>query len=76
MLPHLREKIISSPLEDDPVQEFSRCAVKCIPWPSVALVISGIPKSIGAQVKARGCHTDRTNTARIWRGIKLVNTDS
>jgi tetratricopeptide (TPR) repeat protein len=25
-----------------------------------------------AQLKARGCRVDRTNTARIWRGIRLV----
>ncbi|MBV9231665.1 MAG: tetratricopeptide repeat protein, partial [Chloroflexi bacterium] len=27
-----------------------------------------------AQLKARGCHADRTKTARIWRGIALVKT--
>lgn len=28
-------------------------------------------RAFAAQIKAHGCHTDRTNTARIWRGITL-----
>jgi tetratricopeptide (TPR) repeat protein len=30
-------------------------------------------RAFAAQVKARGCRADRTSTARIWRGIRLVN---
>jgi tetratricopeptide (TPR) repeat protein/transcriptional regulator with XRE-family HTH domain len=29
-------------------------------------------RAFATQVKARGCRTDRTNTARIWRGITLM----
>ncbi|HEY1348998.1 MAG TPA: tetratricopeptide repeat protein [Ktedonobacteraceae bacterium] len=29
-------------------------------------------RAFAAQLKARGCRVDRTNTARIWRGIRLV----
>lgn len=31
-------------------------------------------RTFAAQVKARGCRVDRTSTARIWRGIRLVKT--
>jgi tetratricopeptide (TPR) repeat protein len=33
-------------------------------------------RTFAAQLKARGCHADRTNTARIWRGVTLVQTSS
>jgi tetratricopeptide (TPR) repeat protein len=29
-------------------------------------------RAFAAQLKALGCHTDRTNTARIWRGIRIT----
>ncbi len=29
-------------------------------------------RAFTAQIKARGCRVDRTNSARIWRGIRLV----
>jgi tetratricopeptide (TPR) repeat protein len=29
-------------------------------------------RAFATQVQARGCRTDRTNTARLWRGITLV----
>jgi tetratricopeptide (TPR) repeat protein/transcriptional regulator with XRE-family HTH domain len=32
-------------------------------------------RTFAAQLKARGCRTDRTNTARIWRGIALVKQE-
>ena len=33
-------------------------------------------RAFAAQVKTLGCRVDRTSTARIWRGIGLVNTRS
>ncbi len=32
--------------------------------------------AFAAQLKAYGCRADRTNTARIWRGVALVNRNS
>ena len=89
MLPHLREKIISSSLEDDPVQVFLQACCELHPlaqsrisdlWHAYehwnALQQNQVPlsrRAFAAQVKAHGCRVDRTSTARIWRGIKLVN---
>lgn len=35
-----------------------------------------LPRRVfAAQLKARGCRLDRTNSARIWRGVSLVKKD-
>lgn len=33
-------------------------------------------RAFAAQLKAHGCHTDRTSTARNWRGIALIDKSS
>jgi tetratricopeptide (TPR) repeat protein/transcriptional regulator with XRE-family HTH domain len=75
--------------ENDPLQEFliSCCELHTLAWCRIsdlwqtyaqwtALHQRYIPlsrRAFAAQVKALGCRADRTSTARIWRGITLVN---
>jgi len=73
---------------DDPVQEFlaSCCELHLLAWCLIrdlwqtyahwtAACQGRIPlprRAFAAQLKALGCRVDRTSTARIWRGIRLV----
>ena len=77
--------------EDDPMQEFLAACCDLHPraWCRSADLWQAYeqwsrehqeryPLSRGAfstQLKAHGCHSDRIKTARIWRGIALVNTN-
>lgn len=85
----LHETPQSSQCENDPLQEFldACCEFHAHAWCRSADLwqiykhwVEGhqerYPLSRGAfiaQLQAHGCHADRTNTARIWRGIALVN---
>jgi len=78
-----------SPSEHDPLQAFldSRCELHPLAqcriselWQAyeqwTATIRRRVPlarRAFAAQVKARGCRVDRTSTARIWRGIRLVD---
>jgi len=75
--------------ENDPLQEFlvACCELHPLAWCRIgdlwqtyerwtATEQGRIPlsrRAFAAQLKARGCQTDRTNKTRIWRGIRLVN---
>jgi tetratricopeptide (TPR) repeat protein/transcriptional regulator with XRE-family HTH domain len=73
----------------DPLQEFldaccelyplARCRIGEL-WQTYEQWAVSVQKRVplarrvfAAQLKARGCRVDRTNTARIWRGIRLVS---
>ncbi len=78
-----------SPSENDPLQEFldACCELHPLAWCRIsdlwqtyeqwtASSQGRVPlprRAFAEQMKARGCRTDRTSTARIWRGITLAN---
>ncbi len=77
------------PSANDPLQEFldACCELHPLAWCRIselwhtyeqwtASCQGRVPlprRAFAAQIKARGCRTDRTSAARIWRGIRLVN---
>jgi tetratricopeptide (TPR) repeat protein len=80
-----------APSEHDPLQAFLRACCERHPrawcrssdlWQAYGCWVEEhrerFPLSQGAfraQLKAHGCRADRTKSARIWRGIGLVNKD-
>jgi tetratricopeptide (TPR) repeat protein len=84
-----REAGNPAPFENDHLQAFldACCELHPLAWCRIsdlwqtyeqwtALSQGCIPlsrRAFAAQMKARGCRTARTSTARIWRGITLVN---
>ena len=87
--PPFHEAGNSPPSENDHLQAFLDACCELYPlaccrisdlWQTyeqwTALSQGRIPlprRAFVAQMKARGCRTDRTSTARIWRGITLAN---
>jgi tetratricopeptide (TPR) repeat protein len=86
----LERAVITAPSEHDPLQEFldACCELHPLVWCRIselwhtyiqwtASAQQRVPlsrRAFAAQLKARGCQVDRTNTTRIWRGIHLVKT--
>lgn len=84
----LPEAVNASPCEDDPLQGFldTCCELHPRAWCRVSDLWQAYERwakeyqerfplsrrAFAAQVQARGCSPDRTNTARIWRGITLI----
>jgi tetratricopeptide (TPR) repeat protein len=80
----------ASACEHDPLQEFldACCELHPLVWCRIselwhtyvqwtASAQKQVPlsrRAFAAQLKARGCQVDRTNTTRLWRGIQLVKT--
>ncbi|MDQ2714125.1 MAG: FxSxx-COOH system tetratricopeptide repeat protein [Chloroflexota bacterium] len=87
----LQETVDPSPSEDDPLQGFLAACCELHPrawsrsrdlWQAYERWVEQhhehFPLSRSAfiaQLKAHDCRADRTKTARIWRGIALVNKD-
>jgi tetratricopeptide (TPR) repeat protein len=85
----LHKTVTPAPSEDNPLQEFLDACCELDPrawcrsadlWQAYVCWVEEhqerFPLSRGAfiaQLKAHGCRSDRTKSARIWRGIALVN---
>lgn len=83
------EAVTPVPSKDDPLQEFLEACCDLHPraWCRSADLWQAYERwveqrqeryplsrvAFTQQLKAAGCRTDRTNSARIWRGITLVN---
>ena len=88
----LHEAVDLSSLENDPLQEFLDACCELHPraWCRTSNLWQAYEqwaedcqerfplsrRAFTAQLKASGCHADRTNTARIWRGITIVKKES
>lgn len=87
-----QKAIDGPPSEDDPLQEFLDACCELHPrawclsadlwqayrdWVKERHELYPLSRrALITQLKERGCHADRTMTARIWRGIALVKNES